>query len=496
MATSTKYTNYILGSVRQISECKSIVLYGKSKYSTRISLYNLESFYLENLQGSDTAIHARLTRDSISEDFKYTKNLNNGFDVIVYISDSTNLPIGYTEFNNLQGIGIFMDISVDLDRTTEQEEADELILDFTISDKSSLGKSMADYVKTGDLMSKVWRNQYTTSTSRTETDPKSAAFLRSSVVKRAGTWNLGIARNVQADPYEVGFTKHDVCFYRGDIVLVSWNDEKYGVISLLRKNAYSLPYTYVAPGTNLVEPIERLGGRYFYSVTGNLFELVTQETYKETRGETTVADPRNPEGMVYEFPIFYSKTEVLKYIPEINNTYLDLDKYFESYQMIIQRKIGSWFILQQKYSGSVLYVAVSPVSILYMGPDDLERAMFVSDQTVILSETGHYAIFCNPGETMYTERARMVVEGGRIVENYDGTGITMCVLDNPEIDEAHYLDYYTGKVPVVFSYEDLRRTELNNYRRGPLPSTSEVPEIVCSFSGLLFYKEGTIINYL
>ena len=73
----------------------------------------------------------------------------------------------------------------------------------------------------------------------------------------------------------------------------------------------------------------------------------------------------------------------------------------------------------------------------------------------------------------------------------------MCITDNATADEEHYQEYYGSQtIPVVFDYEDLSKTVLNRYRRGPYPLVSGIPELVCSFGGLIFYKSGTTINYL
>ena len=489
------YTNYILGSIKSVTECLNIVLYKKSSYSTRISLYNLTSFYITYLSGSDSSLHARLTRETSNDTFEYTKNLEDGFDVIVYISAASNTPIGFTEFVNLQGKGVLLGITIGLTRYAEKLDVGVIEVDTGIVDKTSFDKDLDSNYPIVSELSTSRVNPFTTDASRIMSDKKSAAWLSSGIITQEGTWALGITKNINVDPYEKGLTKHGICFYNGDLVMVSWGDSEYSVYSLVQTNSFGYPKTYAESGT-LSGNIERLGGRFYYDNTGNLVELITGSKYINQTTNPIIADPWSVDGKVYELPTFFKSSTALKYIPEINNIYLDLDTYLKSYQLIVYQKLGSWFILQQKYSGQYLYVAVSPVSVLYMDYEDLDRAMFVNDQTIILRDLNYYTVFCKPGEKYYTERARAIIEGGRLAK-YEDTGILMCITDNATADEEHYQEYYGSQtIPVVFDYEDLSKTVLNRYRRGPYPLVPGIPELVCSFGGLIFYKSGTTINYL
>ena len=494
------YTNYVIGSVKAITESLSIILYNKASFSTRISLYNLSSFYLNYLSGPNSSSHVRLGRNDFTESFEYNKDLDNGFDVIVYISSSLNTPVGYTEFNNLQGIGVY--INIDLDFKRSSSESSSIYIDTSVYmsgnsiAKNLGGENLDQYTRVSDLP-KSYQNPYTTNLERLETDPTSYIVSRNIIISNGDYRKLGIARNINVDPYDIGFTKHDICFYNGDLVIVSWNETKYGVVSLTRTNSFGLPVTYVKPGTELIEEIESLGSRYYYSKSGKLIDLVTREEYIGSfKDNILVSDKHDSSGIVYELPTFFQKKDVLEYIPEINNIYLDLDYYFESYQLTIYRKIGSWFILRQKYSGKYLYFAISPVCAVYFDYSDLENLMFVNDQTIILKEDDYYMIYNRPGEIYYSEKARLIVEGGKL-NDYDGTGILMCITGDTNIDEAHYQKYYgSQKISVVFKYEDLYKTKLNSYRRGIYPNQSEIPELVCSVGGLIFYKTDSIINYI
>ena len=228
-------------------------------------------------------------------------------------------------------------------------------------------------------------------------------------------------------------------------------------------------------------------------------------------------DYLDPHCKLYDLPTFYSKSEILKYIPEINNIYLDLDNYLRSNQVIVHRKIGSWFILVRDFGGTPIYTAVSPTTYINMTEEDLERAIFVGDQTMILVENGedliypYYVVYNTEGKELITERARAILLNGRldlwsILEDNDTPlnpnddfyiDFRFCFLDTDE-DEEHYSEYYgeNGLAHLVFEFEELHATELGRYRKNTYPEYSGIPKLIGSFGGIVFYKVDNKINWL
>ena len=78
----------------------------------------------------------------------------------------------------------------------------------------------------------------------------------------------------------------------------------------------------------------------------------------EKTKKTQFVDYLDKRCNVYDLPTFYTSSTIFKYIPEINNIYLDLDNYLKSSSIIIQSKIGSWFVLKRLW-WYVIYTAVS-----------------------------------------------------------------------------------------------------------------------------------------
>ena len=480
---NTTYKNYLIGSVRQITECTEIILFNKSKITERISLYNLEEFYLKYLTSSNGGLeYTRLTRQ-VGEDFEYKKSLENGFDVIVYISSVSNSPIGFTEFINEQGIGLSIGITLNISRTLSGEL--EIVIQNRLSQKNLqkewIGNQLYNYTTIGKVRERSYKNVFTSNLGRINKDSYSFILGSSTVTTREGSYKLDIRRNITIN----SLGNYGIFYYRGDLVLGEWKKQEYKLYSLVGTNDYSGSTEY---------DIYRVMGRYYKDVNGKLRDLENSVEVIGT-GKYRFCDFQDPKCLIYDLPTFYTKSNVFKYIPEINNIYLDLDNYLKSNQLMICGKIGSWFILKRNYGGIYIYVASSSTSVLIMTEEDLGKALFVNDQTVILKEEDYYVLYKSEFETLYTERSRVILLGGRL-DYIGGTPVLMCFLDTEE-DETHYEEYYeSGKVNIIFNYENIQGTALNGYRRSYCPGIYGIPELIGSYGSLIFYKIGNTVNYL
>ena len=163
--------------------------------------------------------------------------------------------------------------------------------------------------------------------------------------------------------------------------------------------------------------------------------------------------------------------------------------------------IAAVFVLERDYGGASIYTAVSPTSSIILTEEDLERAIFVGDQTMILKEEGdsnhdgYYSIYNTFGKELITERARVVLYNGRL--DWWNNQFRFCFLDTEE-DETHFEEYYgdNGLVPIVYSFEDLGGSALGKYRRNTYPMSDGIPDLIGSYGGIIFYKNGSKINYL
>ena len=57
-------------------------------------------------------------------------------------------------------------------------------------------------------------------------------------------------------------------------------------------------------------------------------------------------------------------------------------------------------------------------------------------------------------------------------------------------------EYESDAVKIILKSDQIFNTPLNSFRRRFYSSKSIVPEIVCTFGGLIFYRENDTLNYL
>ncbi len=477
------YNNYFSGSVSQVSNCLEIVLYNKSSFSELVSIYNLESFYLKNLIGTSTKF-VKLIRSGVDASFEYKKQLEDGFNVIIYISPISNSPVGYTEFSNTQGVDSSFGINLNIKRTADNSKVLRVEIKNQLVGKdlykTYTGEALYNYATLKDIKGKNYRNKFTSNTGRLESDIYSFSLGSSWLVSKNEGWSLKINKNIG-----VSDGNYNICFYGGDLVLAEWSGISYRL------------YKLTGSGTTIMgntrSEIKKVVGRYYMDMEGGLRDLITDDSVVQSRKSSLFCDYQSKHCTVYNFPTIYLKTDLIKYIPEINNIYLDLNNYLKSNQVVIYSKIGPWFILLQDFGGRTIYVASSPTTTIKMTEEDLNRAIFVGDQTVILCEDGYYSLYNSSRINLETERARKILYNGRL--DYYGD-ILFCYLDTEE-DEKHYEIYYSSElVHIVFKEEALYNTVLNRYRRNVYPECDGIPKLIGSFGGLIFYKNGNIVNYL
>ena len=504
MVTNKVYNNYFSGSVLQISECLEIILYNSSSFTELLSLYNLDSFYLKNLVRTSDK-YVRLYRDTawtesggerVIVPFEYKKYLEKGFNVIVYISNVSSKPIGYTEYVNTQGVGLTLGITIEVNQILKGELG--VILENKLVgnnlNRKFQGKEPYEYATAKDVTEREYRNLFTSDVERTQSDIYSMIMGISGIMTKSGGWKLWVRKNIAIDSTMIG---SNICFYRGDIVLSSWKNDTYEIVPLIRTSGAA--WGTITGSTGGIG-IKRIEGRYFYDTEGNLRDIDTLEKV-EKKCKTQFVDFLDKHCRVYDLPAFYTSSMIFKYIPEINNIYLDLNNYLKSSSIVIHSKIGSWFILERDYGGASIYTAVSSTSSIILTEEDLERAIFVGDQTMILKEegdnnhSGYYSIYNTFGKELITERARVILYNGRL--GWWNDQFKFCFLDTGE-DDTHFEEYYgdNGLVPIVYVYEDLGGSALGKYRRNTYPMSDGIPDVIGSYGGLIFYRNDSKINYL
>lgn len=525
----------LLGSAAAASSSLKIVLFNQSLLSTKISLYGMKTFYNDVILKGE---HLDLTRVSADDPFEY--NFRNGkisgFDLIIYLSNSNNAPLGFTEFNRVQGLSRNLLITVKIEDNLEDPMTDIIertdLGQLKVTDFSTILMGDEDYKYTSSA--KVFNNIVTPEHSYTvhveELEKGKAIVTSSGGVVESGLYHCGVLRNRNFDPHEIGFTGYSFCKNNTDFVILEWVDNKYSIYSMTLANRFGNPRAYTRDHLNinpngevfplsvaLTEDIHEksagfceipyyqegvsqriisCAGRYILvDVDGNskVYDVI-EDRFVNIQGQVVLNERSFTSGLTVLEP---GHENFLLGCPELMNLYLDISPLFVK-NLAVYRRIGSWFILQYSYNiNTDIYICASPVSSIYLTKDDLEKLIILNDNTILLKEKDYYVMYSGYSKTFYSERARNIIEGGELETLTLKPGVDILFNVRGTYDDL-YKDYYKEKdIEVIGKKEELFTTVFNRFRKNSYPvNISGIPDIVGGCEGLVFYKNGKIINYL
>lgn len=525
----------LLGSATAASSSLKIVLFNQSLLSTKISLYGIKAYYNDVILKGE---HLDLMRENETDPFEY--NYRNGkiegFDLIIYLSNSNNAPIGFTEFSRVQGLSRNLSIVVKIEDDLEDPMTDIVertdLGQLKVTDLSTILIGDQDYKYTSS--SKILENMVTPKHSYTvhvEDLGKGKAIVTSSGgVVESGLYHCGVLRNRNFDPHDIGFTGYSFCKNNTDFVILEWVGNKYSIYSMTLANRFGNPRAYTRDnlGINpngevfslsaaltedvyeksagfceipvyeegLSQRIISCAGRYILvDVDGNskIYDVI-EDKFVNISGQVVLNERSFTSGLTILEP---GHENFLLGCPELMNLYMDISPLFVK-NLTIYRRIGSWFILQYNYKvGTDIYICASPVSSVYLTKEDLGKLIILNDNTILLKEKDYYVIYSGYSKTFYSERARNIIEGGELETLTIKPGVDILYNVRGTYDEL-YKGYYKEKdIEVVGKKEELYTTVFNRFRKNSYPvNIPGIPDIVGGCEGLVFYKNGKIINYL
>lgn len=370
---------------------------------------------------------------------------------------------------------------------------------------------------------------YSTEQLNKEVFTDSSSFLVDKKNKVKGT-KLTINQNLQIQDYhDKKFNKFQIGFFNGDLVLNTWNDEnEYIIYSLTKKNLVGNVMTYTVPvkndlvnfRTNVYKlpelvghtsKIEFISGNYISvhhknSTTGeefnSIFDIDTQSSsndsdnpgWKILKNNKVLLDPLDVRIRIIKTDrlIFSSLDNAKKQIPSISDIYFDTRKVELDHKIEILGKRGEWFIL--KYPPYDLIVITNMTKQIVIRPVELSNVIFVNNQVLIIKE--QYKEI--PNQTTYT----LFDDDGKLTttstREYVDTYINRNLLSS-------YKDYSNSKIHNITinnginSSDDIlkiQRSFLAYFRRNVLPTSFTDFEIIGGIGGLIFYRQGSYINYL
>lgn len=494
------YSTHILGTVKSVMKCLGIILYNRYEISdtglTRISLYNIKEVYKVLTKEGGKCV--KISRNSTEEPFIYNKsiaqsgNLDNGFSTVIYLSPVDDAPLGYTEFRLVQGKD--RDINITLDLRSSVEDLN-VILNNSLSNvenstnKNYLGDNLGEYTSSSIALDciKTRENINKNYTKFLNQAKKSnyPVYLDSGFIKKfdltgdLGFIKLNIFRNMNYSPLEFEFENFNISLYGSDIVLGTWTGLNYCITSLTQRNKFGelIRYTksntgyFTLPPKNGMRPYKILynAGKYLICDFGNdttaPFNIETRE-WEEITNSIALVDPLDPSNTLYDLTEEIDLSTIYKTFPDLVNTFYN---YKQEKSIKILRKVGNWIVIRVMRDNRVVYVITGISYSLYITPEQLDKIIYLDDNTLILNSTDNYCIYRGIGEEAYT----------------------------PEAARLLNIKTNAGAININKS-SSLSHSDFNDLRRGPYPLTVSIPDIVTAFCGHLFYidRQNHLINIL
>lgn len=528
----------LLGSADAASNSKKIVLFNQSLLSDKISLYGMKNYYSSVVLAGKYLALVRTASDTFEYNFK--NGIIEGFDLIIYLQ-ADNTPIGFTEFNNVQGLS--RNISIKISITSASSGSDTGVIDncnlsqLKVTDLSLILLGDEDFKYASGK--KVLENLPTPNTSFTthvdDLKRNKAIITSTGGILGDEVYRCSILKDKNYDPHEIGFTDYSFCKNGTDTVVLEWVGNKYSIYSMTLANFFGNPRAYTRDNLDIstkgkVTPIGSASGEDIHTKSAGYCEipLFSESTVNQkiiscsgryilvdVDGDSKIYDAVTDKFIISDQELVIDerapKSKLIRLgagwdnfvlgCPELLNLFIDISQLFVK-NLKIYRQIGSWFILQYSYStSSDLYLCAGPTLSIYLTREDLDRLIILNDNVILLKEDNYYVMYYGYMKSYYSERARNITESGsleylNVVVNKD---LVLPILFNynGSYDDLYKAYYEEKDILLIGKEEELFTTVFNKYRRNSYPlDIKGIPDIIGGCEGLLFYKHGKTINYL
>lgn len=498
MASFKKYNTYIIGFPETVNTCPRIIVCNSSdiaKYSGDISLFNISDIVAKILDPTSEPYGLVISRDEKGafeyrkdnlwwidfgegkEEKTYNERKSWGFDIIIYLSSGGDI-LGYTKFLEVCG-GDTINLDIYLQFKTDLSEiGQDIILDTSLSgiSKELEQSTISGYLRVKDIQKGTKK---TTTRYSPHLGANDIAFLGDRSVISGEFFEIGLINGEVVNPYKSWseFTSHQIGYYGGDdIVLESWTSSHYNIVSLLKKDYWGrnpLVYTVSKEGRRPIPKynsedteILYMSGRYIVcncSGTMKIYDTIDSR-WLETLG-SPISDPLSPQNKITDLRVSIGGFEqIAEYVPEINETFLDLSKDIIN----LYRKIGPWFIIENESKSSIRsYKICGPTMTLYILKSELSYISFLNDSSLLYynPENRDCFVYCGFGKTYISKRYDLNFDKIKDSESQQKPGERIDPID-PENIIGSPLDSFRRREP-----------------------KKELPRIIAGFAGLVFYTD-------
>lgn len=493
MEISKRYNTYISGTVGDLVRCTKIILFNKKNTTSviingkkvllpRISLVNLKDLWAK-LEADE---EKRYIEGNINVDegafFFESEDLNSigGFYDIIYINSLDNSPVGYTDFFRVQGKSTASELKISLNFLSDIKGDLEINIENTVSKYSF---TAADFIGED-----VWKytspkniNSWLESTKKkdlysTHLSSDKPNYLSNTFVNKGHGYGLKLLNNIDIDPYDVGFKKFKVGYYKSDIVLYSWVGIKYRIISLTTSNNFGNPFEYTISGTGYVKPVG-INSDIEISYFSDKYICLTDNSIYDIEKECLlgnldldyyyVMDRSGLSQKITKIPITADSTDILNYCPEVSTLSLYCPKYLNQLTEIK----GNWYLFRDGDH----FILSGLMSAIKIPSDKINNILLINSRTI------------------------WVVE-------YEDDNIVLYIYNSPgqfSIEKSLADDEFVWRknpdkeIIISTTDEAFSLSKLSEYKRGPIPDSISGLRFIDALDGLVLYTlNNKILRYL
>lgn len=545
-----KYETFFRGTIGDLENCQTILLY---KYTNSSNRPSLEKLSVDSFNETVKELGLLLTKED--NQFIYSKkSLPSGFNTIIYLN-YLEKPIGYTEFVNTQGIvpelivitlkfsvsaeiGQPLVIKVDsglsnITKVTINSKIEKLLQSDKLYGLTNIRKANTELEKAINIYPR-----YTKFASNLLKNNNEFIYLDYGVCNFTGLYKLNLVKEMTIAE---DLKNHQLGYYRGEIVLYSWSNisgvYKFSINSLSRENKFGNPicYTNTTTGTKdivqnprgNIKTIRYFSGKYLsatITTSGNedIYAVYNVETndWVDLDSENHVMDLWGIDSQIIELPKVkkLSKDSIIDFCPGIVNTFLDIRNY--TYSVDLVKKVGEWYILNQvrvdsnnNFYNFEIYTNITKTVIISKSDPFFDSDPIIINNNILALRTtdlsrklDYYTYYLGDGDVFYSENALATlsyIECGKSNLIYpqqtsslesqkvsNKHNIILCSEYKRNDKTTNNVDNYGVNLFIdhIGKENSIINSIISGFRRNTCPDNLAVPELIGSINGLIYYK--------
>ena len=486
------YTTYYLGSPEDIITSEKIYLV---KRINELSLSNLNQKFLEiQREPNNFSVPNYIEEEGYFFLDTLGEDCIDSFDTIIYLNSDG--PIGYTKFHDDQYIKcIFKENEIyyvnSIKIITKFNVTSTFIVDVTLN--NSLIKVRVDDEDSSKVLIEEEKPynfasiprilnyldksdnyiRYTNNISHLLNDQTRMCVTTDCVSYYNGNIYTYLIEdfNIQRNPHLLDKIQYGI--YQNNLYLFQWNDyNEFMIVCLSQINKYGNPKTVAKSTDSSIEvmknyTIDIIGYKYIllkHKETGKrgIYKIEDNFIIPVETNLGAILDPMDNDGEI----IFVNYDEILtKSIksPKINQEmcgiFLDVRKKSRDYYLY--NKIGSWFIFKSTINNLTVYSNINGTLTI---SGEIENTPIIINDRCILIQTD--------------EECRFFF--------FDGSTHKCALKNNKWNDEVIIVPNKNGKIHQL----------IEGFRHSPIGDSLDLPKIVCSAFGTLYYVENNKFKHL